>query len=888
MKLWGDIKFFDPEIAAGKIDWDAAFTNAEPAILSATTSEAERAGIASMLGPLHDPATHVDDLPSPASKRISAAKVGNAVFITVPHGVNSDDAQVTTDVASALALAAKSAVVAIDLRGVSEASTGDAAALRYMFSAESPIVALVRGSFTLPRERSRSYLGYPNQSSGYQGYSAFDSITDGLTVEGTSKVQRHFAILVDTTTSLPSMAVALADAGDATIYTIGGSPTILAPSAIEMEMPDGIHVSYRVADLPDIGQPLVLPTANSPEEAIARLAPSQDLGRNRPRPDTASPSENAYRDSRFPPEPLRLLAIARIYNIIRYFSPYTGLMHDDWDTAAVQAIRDETSATDTRSYVLGLMKFYAHLHDSHGFVTGDAVTAEFGAGVPFKTRYLRGQAVVTRMALGFARSGALQAGDVIDAVNGVPIRRAMTDIERYLSASTPQAADSAALRPSLQPSVFTGKKGTSVDITFHDLHGKRHTLALNRNVFSFAPDRLGPKYLVLPGNVGYVDFDRIDPSEVDAMFEALRNTRAIVFDNRGYPRGAAWAIAPRLTMATGVRAALFDTPFVTDPLDVTSDDIRVLPHYRDFYQLLPTADGWKYLKPTVMLIDERAISQSEHSVLFFRAAAHTRFVGTPTNGADGDVTSLVVPGGISFNFSGEGVRYANGDQLQRVGIIPDVRAEPTAANVAAADDVVLQKGLDEALRLAGSTAQFRNTAIRNEVARERRAATTPASSQAFAGNGQNVEALKLPWKASGSAYVGTIAAGAGYLGSDELTLASSGSGTAGASFGSFSAALDIGSYRGKTVRIRGYLSAQDVTGGVGFWLRIDGPLQQFDNMQDRWMTGTSGWKPFAIILHVPASATQAYSGLLLEGAGTAHASGLTIDVVPDGTLTTGN
>ena len=30
------------------------------------------------------------------------------------------------------------------------------------------------------------------------------------------------------------------------------------------------------------------------------------------------------------------------------------------------------------------MKFYAHLHDSHGYVTGDTVTAEFGAGIPFE------------------------------------------------------------------------------------------------------------------------------------------------------------------------------------------------------------------------------------------------------------------------------------------------------------------------------------------------------------------------------------------------------------------------------------------------------------------------------------------------------------------------
>ena len=890
MKLWGDIQFFDPEIAGDKIDWDAALMSAAYAILAAATPEAERAAVEAMLAPLRDPATHVNDSTTPSSKRILAVKVGNAVLITVPHGISGDDARIAADVASALDLAKKSDVVAIDLRDVTEASGGDEVALRYLFSADSPIVGLVGGSFTLPRERSKSYLGYPNQSGGgYQGYSAFDSITDGVTVGGTSKVQRRFAFIVDAATSLPSMALALADAGDATIYTAGGSPAILAPSTAEMEMPYGIHVSYRTGDLPDIGHPLVLPTASNPGEAIAKLAPSRDLSQSRSRSDVASPSEKAYRDIAFPPEPMRMLAIARIYNVIRYFSPYTALMHDDWDAAALQAIDDERKATDARSYVLGLMKFYAHLHDSHGYVGGGAVTAAFGAGVPFEARYLHGEAVVTKLALGNARPGSLRTGDVIDSVNGVPIRQAMTEIETYICASTRQAADAAALRPYMQPSVFTGKKGTTVDIVFHDLHGKRQTLALNRDFFEFPPDRSGPKYFVLPGNVGYADFDRLDPSEASAMFEALKNTRAIVFDNRGYPRGAAWAIAPRLTTATRVRAALFDTPLITGPLDVTLDEIRLLPNYREFYQLLPATDGWRYLKPTVMLIDERAISQSEHSALFFRAATHTQFVGTPTSGANGDVTSMIVPGGISLHFTGEGVRHADGAQLQRVGIIPDVRAEPTAADVAAADDVVLQKGLGEALLLAGSTAQFRSAALQNEVARERRALAASPSSQAFAASGLNAAALKLPWKVSGAGYVGTATAGAGYLGSDQLTLASSGGGAASdRPFGSFAAALDIESYRGKTIRIRGYLSTQGVSGGVGFWLRIDGPSQQFDNMQDRWLTGTSSWKPFAIILRVPADATQAYSGLLLTGKGTAHASGLTIDIVPDGTPTTGN
>lgn len=250
------------------------------------------------------------------------------------------------------------------------------------------------------------------------------------------------------------------------------------------------------------------------------------------------------------------------------------------------------------------------------------------------------------------------------------------------------------------------------------------------------------------------------------------------------------------------------------------------------------------------------------------------------------MTSLVVPGGLSFHFSGEGVRHPNGYQLQRVGIRPDVYAEPTAADISAGNDVVLQKGLEEALLLAGSTSKARDATLHDEIARERRALTTPQTPPAVTGG--QAQPLTLPWTVSTRSYVGTTSAGSGYSGSDELTLASSGAPQSGTSFGSFTAPFDIGRYRGKTIRIRGYLSSQGVSGGVGFWLRIDGPSRQFDNMQDRWLSGTSGWKPFAIILRVPPDATDAYCGLLLVGAGTAYASGLTIDAVPDSTPTTGD
>jgi C-terminal processing protease CtpA/Prc len=72
-------------------------------------------------------------------------------------------------------------------------------------------------------------------------------------------------------------------------------------------------------------------------------------------------------------------------------------------------------------------------------------------------------------------------------------------------------------------------------------------------------------------------------------------------------------------------------------------------------------------------------------------------VGSTTAGADGDVSQIVLPGGLSTMISGIGVFYPDGKPTQRVGIIPDIEARPTIAGVRAGRDEVLETALRQIL-----------------------------------------------------------------------------------------------------------------------------------------------------------------------------------------------
>jgi hypothetical protein len=90
-------------------------------------------------------------------------------------------------------------------------------------------------------------------------------------------------------------------------------------------------------------------------------------------------------------------------------------------------------------------------------------------------------------------------------------------------------------------------------------------------------------------------------------------------------------------------------------------------------------------------------------------------------------------------------------------------------------------------------------------------------------------------------------------------------------------------YRGKRVRLSGYLKSVDA-GWAAFWMRIDSatfntvPLA-FDNMDDRRVKGTTDWKKYELVLDVPSEASLIAFGVMLGGKGQIWVDDLQLEVV---------
>lgn len=562
---------------------------------------------------------------------------------------------------------------------------------------------------TAPGQRARMHSGLapPDGSSASRYFSAFYTV-DGRRYSPDPGVKDvPVVFLVNAHSDLPAVALALQAAGKANIVVEGSVTDAPAVGTRRIELTDGLEIALLVAELiyedgsSGLRPDLVVPQSRSAAqdralEAALELArhPKSAPVAGRPIPAHAvPPPDRTYPEMRYPPLEYRLLAAFRIWSVFHYFFPYKDLMGEDWDGVLKQFIPRMEQARNALEYHLAVAEMVTHVHDTHASVWSETLEEHFGAAPPpIRVRMIEGEPVITGIVdAEAARASGIQIGDVIVQADGEDAKARLDRYGKYTVASTPQS-----LQKSVAQRFLNGPGGTTLELVVRGDDRRTREAKLPRKseyLDKLRNQRATEMLQLLPGNIGYADLDRLPVPMVDAMFEKFRDTKAIIFDMRGYPLGTAWAIAPRLTDKVSVPAARYRRPLVMSPAALRggrSSEGAGIP----FADHLPQNDKWKYRGRTVMLIDERTFSQAEHTGLFFEAANGTKFIGSPTAGANGDISRFYVPGDIQINLSAQEVRHADGRQLQRVGLIPDVEVKPPIRGIRSGRDEVLEKALE--------------------------------------------------------------------------------------------------------------------------------------------------------------------------------------------------
>jgi len=707
-RLWGQVRYRHPYLAYKDIDWDAALVAAIPKVEAAKDRAAYAAALQELLEELKDPATR---LQRPEEQKEEAKQSGPTVREL--RGWEAKDVLVLDlralkDSAAQAALRAKpdelrsdiakSKAVVIDLRarGLHPSVSGS------MARALGDILPLLlTQELQVSGERRVLHSGFRPQSgmmtSGGYSSSFLTSAGERISPKGEGKA-RPVIFLLDDRSYLDTRALAMKAQGLAQLVTEGRLDDGAVVDQAEVEVGAGLKVLVRLSELGvSLRADAVLPK-RARSEKDETLQKALDLARKpakkakAPReselPPGRFPAERKYEDMHYPSREYRLLALFRFWNAIQLFYPYKHLLDRDWEGALTTFIPRFEKAKDAAEYALTVAELSTLVQDGHTNVRGHPELEKrglTGVNAPLEVMELDGQAVVVKV-LDTEAAPGLAVGHVIETVDGKPLAERVKALEPYITAS-----HEAHRRFRLLTRALSGPEGSQATLGVRDGVGQQKQVRVTRSLQSLQKPGKNEPWRVLADNIGYVDLTRLQRADVATVFEKLKGTKAIVFDMRGYPNGTAWGIAPYLNTRGARHAAVFERNLVS------GED---LSGRFKFFQELPKDDVPLYRGKTVMLIDERAISQSEHSGLFFEAANGTTFIGSPSAGANGDITDVVLPGGLSVVFTGHDVRHVDGRQLQRVGLRPQVHVRPTLAGVQAGRDEVLERAL-EFLRGAG-------------------------------------------------------------------------------------------------------------------------------------------------------------------------------------------
>lgn len=715
-KLWGAVRLVHPQLAYQDIDWDEALVQTIPKVEAAKTTEEYRAAVESMLALLHDPDTRtvVADAPAGRSGTPIAPTLqwtdDKIAIVNLPDRgyFDSDTTNGSNALKKLLTEARTGRGVVLDLRnasGVARSRIFDA-----VLTQSLPL--LISQGFTTSGVRYRMHSGFETQSGVSSGGYFSAMVTrngDSIAPSAPSSGKVPIVILMDAySASLFPVFAGLQAGGIASVLQAGTSDVadglttrmMLGEISADIRMGELINGDGSLGFQPDGSVPPRQPGASDAGTATALQTLRSGAMVRKPRtpaPQSVPRPENFSRDTPYPDREHRLLGLFRFWNTINYFFPYKHLMDRPWEPVLAEYIPRIEAAGTALEYHLTVSEMAVNLQDSHVSAFSKTLQDYVGPETPtVSVRIVENQVVVTRI-WGKAAQEAptLKVGDIVTAVDGEPVPKRRERMSRYLAHSTPQG-----LIYKLNRSFLSGPTGSKAMLEIKNRDGAKSTVTLSRAPMGGGAPDDSPTYKVLKQGYGYFDLTRLTPAELDAAFEAVKNTPALILDMRGYPRGVFFALGQRLARKTAT-AALFERAEVSGA-DFSDDGAG---SRRKFSQVIQPGEK-PYTGKVVMLINEDAISQSEHTCLFVEAAtdSHVTFIGTATNGANGDVTSVGLTGGVFVRFTGHDVRHGDGRQLQRVGIQPHIKVAPTIAGIRAGKDEVLDKAI-EYLRSAKTQAR---------------------------------------------------------------------------------------------------------------------------------------------------------------------------------------
>ena len=367
-------------------------------------------------------------------------------------------------------------------------------------------------------------------------------------------------------------------------------------------------------------------------------------------------NELGYASLKLPDSGYQLLGLFRFWNMVQYFYPNRDIMADDpanspdyWDNVLSEFVSSIALAQSSVTYQQELMKFIAKINDTHANLWSSiGVRPPIGAcQLPVDVRFVEGRPLILRWNSTTAGpASGLMPGDVIEQLDGVSVddlvaqwrpiyddsndAARMRDIGQYLTRGSCGAA-----------AVVVGRGNDTFNLTTTRVPSSSLDFSA-----SSTHDLSGDTFQMLSNDVAYIKIGTLKAADAAGDIQAAAGTKGLIIDIRNYPSDFPIFSLGQLLVSAPTNFVRFTQGDITNPgafhwtppLGLTPQQ----PHY-----------GGK----VVILVDEVTQSSAEYHAMAFRSAPGAIVIGSTTAGADGNVSTVPLPGNLSSYISGIGVFY---------------------------------------------------------------------------------------------------------------------------------------------------------------------------------------------------------------------------------------
>ncbi|MFL5788681.1 MAG: S41 family peptidase [Flavisolibacter sp.] len=702
-RLWVVLTLFHPEMAYSNINADSLYTDNINELLSNPSARNFKDAIRKMIARLGDPYTIIA---GDNTKAKDTLQLGNRPLLNWMEDSiaflhfddqfimqNSNEFAPNVGLIHLMESIKKANGIIIDLR---ESTSVNDEMLKYQKQAffNELISHLSDHEVSYPSFRTRIHYGHESQTFDlpfyYQGWFIKNS---SRVIPKDPAIKKPVCLIINRYNNNISDGIStLQGEGIAKVIAEGDLGNFEPARTYEMDLTDHLKVSIRLSEIlykngERFFKPNISVGSNNNRlipEAVklvkADLRSKVDSNTILAQNIFVSSKVAGYYNMAYPSTSLRLLGLMRFWSAIKYFCPNKDRITKNWDSILYEYVPKFIMAKDSLDYELTAARLIKEINDSHGFFSGP-INNSLTEKVPdVQLKFVENKTIIYKI-FNDSLKDRIFIGDEVLSINDRSVKYCRDSIAPLIAAS-----NDASLQRNITARLLAGKSGSFVKLNYEH-NGKIKKINLPRVVSRyFSPEIKDPVWKKIDAKLGYVDFGRLEVAQIDSMFHDLNNMETIIFDNRSYPKGTVWTLVNYLTVKT-LQAAkgitmIADSP---DPLTITSQE--------SIWEI-PVSPKTQYKGKIIILVNEITQSQAEYSCMVIQATGKkVTIIGSQTAGADGDVTGIVMPGGIQTAFSGHGVLYPNGKPTQGIGIVPDIYIKPTIKGIKAGKDEVLERAI---------------------------------------------------------------------------------------------------------------------------------------------------------------------------------------------------